>query len=253
MSERSVRTVLAALAADGCLTIRPTSRYSLLTVNNWELYQSGETGATSRRSGQGPEADAPSAAFKEREEGEKESTKTAAPEARDEGAVCRTSSGKALSGPALAAFEAFWDAFAYKRGKAEAAAAWLALWPLSDDELARVLAAARRESEVRPALLARGRTPKMAHGWLAGRRFEDEDGPLPAPCDPSASGRAGVDEPSRPPAPDPFLISLAEARRRAVTMPERLRMRARDEEEPERRASCPPPVADQASQAGGAS
>lgn len=173
MSERSVRTVLAALVADGCLTVRPTSRYSLLTVSNWELYQSGDAGAASRRSGQGPSAVLLPAAFKEGEEGEKERT-PAAPGARDDGGY-RSGRGKALTGDALAAFEAFWEAFGYKRGKAEAADAWLDLWPLSEGDLSRVLAGARREAGARPALLARGRTPKMAHGWLAGRRFEDEE------------------------------------------------------------------------------
>lgn len=229
MSERSVRTVLAALAADGSLTVRATSRYSLLTVNNWELYQSREPGAPSPAAipatGMGavrrPAGGQPPTTIKEGEEGQKEDSFTTAPAARGEGEAYRTGRGRRLAGEALAAFESFWEAYGYRRGKAEAADAWLDLGRLDGEDLARVLAGARREAEARPALLARGRTPKMAAGWLAARRFEDEPDPLS-----TASGQPAP-APAAPRGPDPFLAGMAEARRRAVAMPERLRRLAR--------------------------
>jgi len=241
MSERSVRTVLAALAADGCLTVRPSSRYSLLTVTNWELYQGREAGpASGERSGRRPAGVRQGTTGKEGEEGQQEKQMKpsaaafpprAAPGAREAGAVYRSGRGRRLTGAALEAFEAFWEAFAYKRGKAEAADAWLDLWPLPGGTLERVLRAARSEAGQRAALLARGRTPKMAQGWLAGRRFEDE------PSGPDEASAAGVTAaPAAPRGPDPFLASLAEARRRAVPMPERLRRLARGGDVPARTA-----------------
>jgi hypothetical protein len=81
-----------------------------------------------------------------------------------------------LKGESLARFERFWQAFDYKRGKAEAADSWLALKP--DDELAaRIVAAAAAEAKRRPAIVDAGHTPKMAQGWLTARRWEDEHAP----------------------------------------------------------------------------
>ncbi|EPR39660.1 hypothetical protein dsx2_3398 [Desulfovibrio sp. X2] len=242
MSERSVRTVLAALAKGGCLTVQATSRYSLLTLTNWEIYQARGPLPTGRR----PAADAPATAYEEgREETEGENPMSADPpslpdtpaascaaEETAADAAARAVSrgfgqgkpharpGAPLSGPALERFQAFWQAFGYRKGRAEAAEAWAALEPVADGLFARILAAARREAAERPALLARGRTPKMARGWLAGRRFEDEpDAPLPA----------AAPAPLAPKGPDPFLDAMARARADAVAMPQALRgMIARD-------------------------
>lgn len=237
MSERSVRTVLAALAKGGCLTVQATSRYSLLTLTNWEIYQARGPLPTSRR----PAADAQAAAYEEgREEREGENSMSAAlPSPSDAPAVSRAAKetaapaaaaraasrgcgprkasarpGAPLSGPALERFESFWLAFGYRKGRAEAAEAWADLEPVAEELFARILAAARREAAERPALLARGRTPKMARGWLAGRRFEDEpDAPLPA----------AAPAPLAPKGPDPFLDAMARARADAVAMPQALR------------------------------
>lgn len=90
-----------------------------------------------------------------------------------------------LHGTLLQWFEEFWQVFAYKRGKAEAADAWLDLpWSralhrdsptITDDELyAHIATAAGREAAGRQRLVDAGRTPKFAQGWLSGRRFDDE-------------------------------------------------------------------------------
>jgi hypothetical protein len=86
-----------------------------------------------------------------------------------------TKSGKKLKGKQLEMFEAFWKAFDYKKGRAEAADAWLAI-KVTPDLLGSILGAAMREAKDRPALVAAGRTPKMAQGWLSARRWEDEQG-----------------------------------------------------------------------------
>jgi hypothetical protein len=85
-----------------------------------------------------------------------------------------TKKGKKLAGKRLEAFEQFWDAFAHKVGRAEAAEEWLKVPHADNGTLEKILAAAKREAEKRPSLIERGLTPKMAQGWLSGRRWEDE-------------------------------------------------------------------------------
>lgn len=80
-----------------------------------------------------------------------------------------------LTGKRLATFERFWEAFGYSKGKAEAADAWLDIPELTDALVARIVAAAEREAQRRPAMLEAGKTPKMAQGWISGRRWEDAE------------------------------------------------------------------------------
>jgi hypothetical protein len=87
--------------------------------------------------------------------------------------VYRTKKRRSLSGQQLEWFEQFWETFGYKSGKAEAADAWLDL-KVDEESVMAILAGAAKEAQARPGLLQQGRTPKMAQGWLSGRRWEDE-------------------------------------------------------------------------------
>lgn len=78
-----------------------------------------------------------------------------------------------LGGWKLKAFEEFWNAFNFKRGKAEAADAWLDISNLSPGLATRITEMARKEAAARPTLIAKGGAPKWAQGWLTGRRWED--------------------------------------------------------------------------------
>lgn len=91
----------------------------------------------------------------------------------------RTKKGRILDGKRLETFDHFWSAYAYARGKAEAADAWLDIPQLTDALVAQIVAAAQREAAARPALLASGRTPKMAQGWITARRWEDGEEQVP--------------------------------------------------------------------------
>jgi len=84
-------------------------------------------------------------------------------------------SGKELRGQNLVNFLEFWEAFDYKRGKAEAADSWYKISP-DADLFKKILSEAKEEALKRPKLLANNGTPKMAQGWLNGRRWEDGDG-----------------------------------------------------------------------------
>ena len=92
----------------------------------------------------------------------------------DEAPSLLTRKKKKLTGKRLETFLQFWEAFGYKQGKAEAADAWLEIPQLTESIVFQIIAAAAREARNRPALVAAGKTPKMAQGWLSGRRWEDE-------------------------------------------------------------------------------
>ena len=78
-----------------------------------------------------------------------------------------------LTGRQLECFLEFWDVFADKQGKVDAAGAWVDLRvdrPMFD----KIMTGAKIYAENRPWLLKKGGTPKMAQGYLSSRRFEDE-------------------------------------------------------------------------------
>ena len=82
---------------------------------------------------------------------------------------------RSISGKRARAFEAFWAAFDHKVGRAQAIDAWAQIPRLTDALMEKILAAARHYAQVeRPAILARGGTPKWPQGWINDRRWEDE-------------------------------------------------------------------------------
>ena len=93
----------------------------------------------------------------------------------DEGVFYLSKKGKKLTGEKLESFNRFWAAFSYKVGKARAADAWLLVY--SPNIVDQIVSGAQREANRRPAMVAAGRTPKMAEGWLTDRRWEDEQSP----------------------------------------------------------------------------
>jgi len=86
-----------------------------------------------------------------------------------------TRKGKKLTGKKLLDFERFWKEFRYPKDKANAADAWLGIIGYGDELVAKIIAGAEREARARPSLVERGYTPKWAQGWLAARRWEDEE------------------------------------------------------------------------------
>ncbi len=82
--------------------------------------------------------------------------------------------GKKLRDKNLEWFEKFWEAFDYKKGKRNAADSWLNLGILNQETVDIIISGAKREAEIRPNLIEKGRTPIYAQGWLTGKRWEDE-------------------------------------------------------------------------------
>lgn len=83
-----------------------------------------------------------------------------------------TKKKRKLTGKRLSTFNRFWKAFSYTEGKAEAADAWLEIPELTNKLVDLICFAAEQEARKRPAKIAEGKTPKMAQGWITGRRWE---------------------------------------------------------------------------------
>lgn len=79
-----------------------------------------------------------------------------------------------LEGKRLESFNRFWKAYGWPKGKGGAEKAWAAIPELTDALVDRICEAATKEAAQRPALQARGLTPKWAQGWLNERRWEDD-------------------------------------------------------------------------------
>ena len=79
-----------------------------------------------------------------------------------------------LKGKRLIKFNEFWEAFNYKKGKADAADAWLDIPTLTESLVKCIIDAAKIEAKNRQSLVDKGSTPKWGQGWLLSRRWEDE-------------------------------------------------------------------------------
>ena len=80
---------------------------------------------------------------------------------------------KKLKAEVLESFTLFWKPFPYPHGKAEAPDAWLSVY--SPGMVDAAIKAAMVEAQGRADILANGKSPKWAQGWLTGRRWEDGD------------------------------------------------------------------------------
>ena len=97
-----------------------------------------------------------------------------------------TKKKRKLSGKRLESFEKFWTAFNYKKDKASAADAWMEIPALTNSLVVVICKAAEATASARPELIAKGRTPIYAQGWLSARRWEDEP---PTPINGNATSK----------------------------------------------------------------
>jgi len=79
-----------------------------------------------------------------------------------------------IEGKRLESFILFWEAFDYKKGRAEAIDAWLDIPQLTMTLVANIVEAAKNEAKGRSELIRQSLIPKMAQGWITARRWEDE-------------------------------------------------------------------------------
>lgn len=183
MSEQNVRTCLSSLESFGNITIEPTNKFSVITVVNWESYQSFEEDFNQQANQQltsgSPATNQQLTTSKEvkkvkKEKKERQYSASGDAVGSQTDPFYLTKKKRKLSGKRLETFERFFEAFGLKRGKAEAADAWMDIPQLTNALVEQIIEAAKREAARRPAIIAEGRTPKWAQGWISGRRWEDE-------------------------------------------------------------------------------
>ncbi len=166
------------LVTDGTISVEKVdTRWSLITLVNWDTYQpsakeSGHEMDTTRTRG-GRKADTlKELRIKNKEDSEsKDSSSSTASDAAE---LVLKGKHKTIKGRRAEAFNRFWEAFSYKKDKAQAIDAWAALPPLTDAFVDRICDAAKQEAARRPDYEAKGRSPQYAQGWINGRRWEDE-------------------------------------------------------------------------------
>lgn len=172
ISERSIRTCLSTLKNLKKIGVKSTNKFSVITIIKWNTYQQrdfiNDHQVTSKRPASDHKQECKNVRSK------KLSLKVPFKESAKEEKVYKTKKGKALSGKRLSSFEKFWECFDYKNGKAEAADAWLNIPELTQSMVDQICSAAKIENSRRAELREKGRTPKMAQGWITGRRWEDE-------------------------------------------------------------------------------
>ena len=172
------------------ITTMKTTRGMIVTILNYSLYQDPKNYEAHSE----PHNEAttkPTVTPQDTEEGEerkkeerkkkeeKNKTLSASGDAVGGGEVLQiefytTKKKRKLTGKRLDTFNRFWKSFDYRKGKAESADAWLDIPELTDTLVNQICHAAEQEAARRPFIVASGKTPKMAQGWLSGRRWEDD-------------------------------------------------------------------------------
>lgn len=117
---------------------------------------------------------------RERKGKERNSTTAASGDAGEE-IFYRTKLKKKLTGRRLDTFNRFWATFAWPKGKADAADAWLNIPELTSKLVDHICNAAEMAAADRADIIAKGSTPQYAQGWINGKRWEDFDEPEPKP------------------------------------------------------------------------
>jgi hypothetical protein len=164
---------------------KPNNKFTVFSIINWARYQDEQTTgeqqaeqqADNKRTTSGQQSDTNKNVKNDKNGKKKNKDNFPHGENRavgDEVEFYLTKKKRKLTGKRLDTFKQFWEAFGYFHGKAEAADAWLDIPTLTTALVDTILVAARREAMVRPSLIANGKTPKWAQGWITARRWEDE-------------------------------------------------------------------------------
>lgn len=179
---QSLKTALLKLEKWGFLTNESTKQGRIITICNWDTYQSDE-GACNKQSNRQLTNDQPTTNRQltpnKNDKKEENDKNISLPASGDADEVWVSRKKKRLSGKRLETFKAFWDAFDYRKDRASAIDAWLAIPNLTDAMVDKICDRAAATARSRPCVIESGRTPIYAQGWLSSRRWEDEATEVP--------------------------------------------------------------------------
>lgn len=177
ISASKVQRVLAAFESEQQIEQQTFTKYRVISIVNWGKYQQSEQ-QNEQQMNSKRTADEQQMNTNKNVKKEEEKTKTFSAsfdaEQPAEQEFYLTAKKRKLTGERLSTFNEFMDAFGDRRGKAQAADSWYDLKPFTRSLFAEIMAGAKRYNEGRDKMKQENRTPKMAQGWLTGRRWEDE-------------------------------------------------------------------------------
>jgi hypothetical protein len=174
LSEQTIRTCLLHLEKLGNLTIKTTNKFSILTIEKWEDYQSSDQQPTSKSTSSQPAGNQHLTTNKHISTKEQKKEEETPPES------CSKPAGSNGSQPTKkysGSFEAFWKAYPGPRkgSKWKAYKSWQAIGKNKLVTVTEIMAALSAQVEADHFIGERGDdfTPN-AVTWLNGRRWEDE-------------------------------------------------------------------------------
>lgn len=173
---KTIRVILDWLKSNGMITVESNEKGTVVSVIKWNTYNC-ETGKKVTQSKQDKVTEILQCSDTNNNDN-KENLSSSVDEAFYE-----TKRKRKLTGKRLETFSQFWDAFDYKAGKAEAADAWLDIPELTKSLVDIIIYKAKAEAAVRKDIIAAGKTPKMAQGWISGKRWENEVPSQPTKAD----------------------------------------------------------------------
>lgn len=159
LSVQQVRTSIKRLKSTGEITHEKTNRYSLITIRNYEIYQTVINTPTNNQATVSQQSSNSQATTNKNEKNKKNDKKYIYPQNAD-------------------AFDAFWNAYPKKKDKVRARASFEKL--KADDELLRIILAAIDEQRMSEDWQKEnGRFIPYPATWLNGHRWEDENNVTP--------------------------------------------------------------------------
>lgn len=187
---QSIRSALANIEAFGFLTNESTKAGRLITICNWDTYQSEERSPNKEANNHPTINPTPN----KKEEVRSKNSTTAA--SGDAGRVEFWLSAKKrkLKGKRLAAFKKFWKAYGFAKGRAGAIDSWIDIPELTNEMVKQICKAAEIEAVEREAARANGKIPIYAQGWITGQRWQDEPLPEPPVKPDTPNSHAGMEE-----------------------------------------------------------
>ena len=161
MTESTIRNRIEKLKSIGNISLKPDTHYTIITICNWERYQSNEKPKGQAKDNQRTTKGQPKDTDKNVKNVKNETIRAEEHEEQAQSIL----NGKA--------FSTFWEEYPKKRDKAKAEKAWLKIKP-SEDLASKIIKAVSAQKKMKSWQKDDGQFIPLPTTWLNGRRWEDE-------------------------------------------------------------------------------
>jgi hypothetical protein len=173
IQESKVERILTFLKTEQQIEQQSFTKYRIISICNWHLYQNDEQ-QNEQQVNNKRTANEHIKEGKEDKEGKDFKTFPSSDDEDSGSEIFISKKKRKLEGKRLETFKLFWEAFDFKKGRADAIDSWLDIPQLTGSLVQTIVEAAKREAKDRPEIIRQGRTPIWPQGWITGRRWEDE-------------------------------------------------------------------------------